>query len=318
VRKEILLVTDSSSTHADMIEGHLRSNDQSYLRLDTDKLLENARFSLVYFDGHINGYCRGMDREVELDSIKSVWWFNVEPPSSCFSIDDEDEQKWAVNESLACLITGLSSFDCVYVNHPSNINSAGNKLVQLKLANKFNLRTPSTLLSHNKAEILNFQTKHNLIYKTLSHPTIRKEGKEYAVYTSEIDRKMLEGADNLNTCINLFQEQVIKEVEYRVTVVDDDVFACEIHSQSCEQTSVDWRRYRFSEVPHYPTVLPNEVKNACIEITKELGLLYSTIDLAKDPNGDYWFFELNPNGLWGWIEILTGLQISKAISGLLV
>ena len=49
-----------------------------------------------------------------------------------------------------------------------------------------------------------------------------------------------------------------------------------------------------------------------------LGLLFATVDLKLTENRDARvFFEINPQGQFLYIEILTGLPISSAIAGFL-
>jgi glutathione synthase/RimK-type ligase-like ATP-grasp enzyme len=81
---------------------------------------------------------------------------------------------------------------------------------------------------------------------------------------------------------------------------------------------IDWRKYDIKNTPYYKHELPRNVKIKCLEINKTFGINYSCIDMALSPNGEYYFLELNPSGLWAWIEALTRLEISKEIANLLV
>jgi glutathione synthase/RimK-type ligase-like ATP-grasp enzyme len=49
------------------------------------------------------------------------------------------------------------------------------------------------------------------------------------------------------------------------------------------------------------------------EISSILEFKFGAIDLIKHPNGEYYFWENNPNGQWAWIEMDTGMLISQAI-----
>jgi hypothetical protein len=53
---------------------------------------------------------------------------------------------------------------------------------------------------------------------------------------------------------------------------------------------------------------------ALIELTKSLGLVYSTSDLRVTKDGSVVFFELNPDGQYLWTEIETNLPISLEIA----
>jgi len=52
-------------------------------------------------------------------------------------------------------------------------------------------------------------------------------------------------------------------------------------------------------------------------MTRDYGLEFSAIDLARHIDGTYVFFELNPNGQWAWVEQLTGLPLRYRLADLL-
>jgi glutathione synthase/RimK-type ligase-like ATP-grasp enzyme len=112
----------------------------------------------------------------------------------------------------------------------------------------------------------------------------------------------------------IFQQRIAKKVELRITVVREEVFTAEIHSQATPQAAVDWRRYPKPPVPHFPHKLSSSIAEKCLKLNARLGLEFSTIDMAITPEGKHVFFEINPNGQWAWIESLTGLPISMAVA----
>ncbi|WP_345005774.1 hypothetical protein [Snuella lapsa] len=109
--------------------------------------------------------------------------------------------------------------------------------------------------------------------------------------------------------INIFQNEISKEYELRVTVVNGKIFAAKIDSQSNDNTKLDWRkgRLKFSRYR-----LPQHIEEMCLRITSKLNLNFGAIDLIKTKN-NYVFLEINPNGQWVWIENDTGLNISDEI-----
>lgn len=111
----------------------------------------------------------------------------------------------------------------------------------------------------------------------------------------------------------LFQEYVEKETEIRVTVIGGSVFAAEIDSQSSLEGKDDWRKAGPGSLKTNPVQLPKSLSDKCLQIVKELGLNFGTIDLIKTPNGCYVFLELNPNGQWGWLEEATGESYTDAL-----
>lgn len=45
-----------------------------------------------------------------------------------------------------------------------------------------------------------------------------------------------------------------------------------------------------------------------------MGLRFGALDFIVDPDGQWWFLEINPNGQWAWIEDEIGLPISSALA----
>jgi len=313
--KYCLLVADSKCVHADMVEDRLKERSLPYFRFNTDDTLHTISFTATYQSGNIGGFIESGSHRLPFNEIKSIWWFGIKPPNIAFSANNESIRDWIINETSAGIITALTSLKCKFINHPSYIFSSNNKITQLALASQLGLLTPDTIISNNHIQLSDFaQAKSSVIFKTLSHPVVKKKDKDLLVYTSRVNTENLCNESSLKNCINLFQQEIKKSVEYRVTVVGDNCFACEIHSQSNAQTKLDWRKYNIPKTPHYPVELPERIAKACCKITKDLDLVFSAIDLIKDCYNNYWFLELNPNGLWAWIEILTGFPISDTIA----
>ncbi len=63
--------------------------------------------------------------------------------------------------------------------------------------------------------------------------------------------------------------------------------------------------------------LPDNMAAKLRALVSSRGLSFGACDLLRTGN-DYTFLEMNPNGQWGWLEIEAGLQISKALAGLVV
>ena len=53
-------------------------------------------------------------------------------------------------------------------------------------------------------------------------------------------------------------------------------------------------------------------------MVRDAGLLYGAFDLIVTPEGEHVFLELNPNGQYLWIELITGASLSEAMADLLV
>ena len=120
--------------------------------------------------------------------------------------------------------------------------------------------------------------------------------------------------------VTFAQNYVEKEFELRVTIVDDEVFACRIDSQLQEENhgKIDWRQGYDYGLRHSIFELPKEISEKCILFLRKMGLRFGCFDFILTPGGQYVFLECNPNGQWLWIEIETGMSISTAIAKSLI
>ena len=80
----------------------------------------------------------------------------------------------------------------------------------------------------------------------------------------------------------------------------------------------DWRRGDVDKLDHWVEPLPTDLADRCIRLVADYGLAFGAIDLARTPDDQWVFFELNPNGQWAWLEHKTGLPLSAALADLLL
>ena len=117
----------------------------------------------------------------------------------------------------------------------------------------------------------------------------------------------------------IFQEFVPAEVDLRVTVVGEELFAAAIHSQELPY-ALDFRLFletgsgvRMSATAAAAT----RWKTGLLRLLKHAGLRYGAIDMRRTPDGRYVFLEVNPAGQWRFVEEVTGQPITAAMAGLL-
>jgi glutathione synthase/RimK-type ligase-like ATP-grasp enzyme len=178
---------------------------------------------------------------------------------------------------------------------------------------------PETIMTSDVAVARDFLRRYpqGAIIKTIGSPSIHlPEGRAY-VYSNRITASDLPPNTSLNDSPLIVQRLIAKSVDVRVTVVGESIFATEIDSQRFEASRYDWRAAADQSGLHHPHRLPDNIARKCNRITAELGLSYSAIDLCVDDMGEYYFFEVNPNGEWAWIETEVGYPVSDAIVALL-
>jgi glutathione synthase/RimK-type ligase-like ATP-grasp enzyme len=208
----------------------------------------------------------------------------------------------------------LRSIGKRWLNSPVAILEAENKPKQLALACKLGFEVPETIITNKASTARKFVGDGRSIAKPLATALIEADGREQIIFTSHIEASHLDSDASIEAAPIIFQRQIIKQCDLRVTVVGSKVFAAEIHSQDHEETIVDWRKGSRPDLPHKIHGLPTSVAEKCVSLTRQFGLGFSAIDLVLDKLGNYWFLEINPNGQWAWIENRVGLPIAEAIA----
>jgi glutathione synthase/RimK-type ligase-like ATP-grasp enzyme len=312
----ILLLTHTQDTHADLVQTALKSLGAKCFRFDTDRITTDVGFEAFWDTHEWAGRIWRDTLTADFRDIHAVWWRRpVEPALT--SIADAGTRRWARDESFVGYSSVLSALPAAFLSSPEAIHAASNKAKQLAVARSLGFLTPETLITHAPEKARTFFERHpsgGLAIKPFkSMRIVADDGVERVLYTSRVGRAELKTADDIATSLHQFQQYIEKNLEIRATVVAGRIFAAEIHSQACERTKVDWRNYDIPRTPHHIHELPTNVREQCLAIVRFFQLEFGAIDLVLTPRGEYVFLEINPNGQWEWIEVLTGLPITKAL-----
>lgn len=201
------------------------------------------------------------------------------------------------------LLARVEIADAFVVNRPSAMATNSSKPYQAELIRAHGLAVPQTLVTTTPDAARDFITRHgSAIYKSVSD------------VRSAVTR--IDGAAALENVANAptqFQSYV-SGTDWRVHVIGDDVFACEIH---CDAD--DYRRAPLDNVPLRirEARLPAAVAARCHALAQSLGLPVTGIDLRRTPE-DLWFcFEANPAPAFTYYEAETGQPLAAAIVALL-
>lgn len=310
----ILIVSTRFDPHVDIVIKSLSKRRIPFVRFNTeDYPLKSSVSILLTSGGHYEALKVPNNPEVEGFNIKSVW-YRRPAPFEFPRIFSPQARVFAERETAATIRGLWDLLDCIWVNHPDKNRVAEIKLSQLKTAIQLGLEIPRTLVTNNPTEAERFISglKGDIVVKTLSGGAVLNENNPTAIFTNVLKPDDGKYLGNVRFAPTLFQEYVPKSVEIRTTVVGNQVFAAEIHSQSLEGTRHDWRR-KVLELVHKPHQLPKDIEQKCLSLVRSFGLHFGAMDLILTPRDRYVFLELNPNGQWAWIEDLTGLPITDAL-----
>jgi glutathione synthase/RimK-type ligase-like ATP-grasp enzyme len=318
----ILILTEEADPHADQVIEALRQRGAEWVRFDPGRFPARAEITVACTaTGQVRRRLWVEGETVDLDRVTAVWYRRPQPPAPHEAITDEPMREYVAEECRFTLNDLWHTLGCRWVPAPpSVIRRAELKVAQLQLAGTLGFVLPPTLVTNRPEAFLEFHRQHNAgVISKLAGPAFMKSFGEYFVrYTEIVSRRDLGYTDSIRYCPVLFQAYVPKRVELRVTVVGQEVFAAEIHSQESHHTRHDWRRYDFYQTTYLPHELPREVEQRCLQLVERLGLCYGAIDLILTPDDQYVFLEINPNGQYLWIEQETSLPISTAVCDLLI
>ncbi len=246
-----------------------------------------------------------------LEDFHSVWWRRPSPPRIDDSVTDPKVRRFCEAESDAFLKGALRSLRVPIVNDPFAEAVALRKPYQLSVARRVGVEIPETLISNNAESVRDFWRSlgGNCIYKPLTATSWAFT--ETRVLTEED----LAHLDRLRHAPIIVQEKIEKGVDVRVNVFGDAVYACEVKT-SIPQAALDWRVDMTAQ--WYDHDLPEDVADKLVALLRALKLHYGCIDMRRQPDGEYRFFEVNPSGQFLFAEIDTGQPLLRSLAELLL
>jgi glutathione synthase/RimK-type ligase-like ATP-grasp enzyme len=249
------------------------------------------------------------DGPLDLGQCRVIWWRRPQPFDIHEELDDPELQQFAHAEMYEAFAGMWNALDAVWMNPPRNDEVAHRKVYQLRVAQDVGLTVPETLITSDPEAARAFIARRGAgrtIYKAFS-ATERLWRETRLVKPEELTL-----IDNVAYAPVIFQEYVPAEVDLRITVVGDEIFAAEIHSQRTRYR-VDMRM-DINNALIAPVKLPAELEDGLHRLMAKLGLVYGAIDMRRSPDGAHIFLEINPAGQWLFIEEKTGQPISEAIA----
>lgn len=310
----ILCITHSQDFYTiDLFFEYLSTQKNPYFRLNSDRLNHLQKISINEDSFELTDE---FGNTIHSNDIQGVWHrkaWKISIPEEL----DQDFERVFLNEygSLRYnLITTLE--DIPWINPYENERKIdGNKMLQLKMAEKHNLMTPQTLFSNDEGKITAFFHQycsgkaiaklHGIIAKTMSG--------ENLISTMIIDEENLENLSDIAYCPMIFQPYIDKEYELRIMYVDGEFFTGKINNSE----NSDWRIAR-EEYFWSMYELPEAIKMNLTSMMNEMGLYMGAIDMIKGRDGNYYFLEVNPQGEWGMLQKELGFPIAERIADNLI
>lgn len=318
--KYVLLLTNREDITADYVVLELAKRKVPFFRFNTEDYPHKVFVSLHVTQKAIEGQFKSRDLTLPFHAISSVWYRRPSLPSFDHVELDPGLKEYCIKESYYALEGAVSTINCFWVSNPFMIRRAENKPLQLQSASNLGFRLPQTLISSDPTEIKSFYETcgHSVVIKPVRTGGFRYKDEDKIIFTNRLSDQDIAELNSSVPLPSIYQAMVSKKYDIRVTVIGEDVYATEIHSQEHSDSVIDWRRGENPRLPHEKHKLPAGIEDKCLRLTKHLGLQFSAIDLVLSRDDAYYFLEINPNGQWAWIEERTGYKLTNALVDLLI
>jgi len=310
-----------------LVMEHLFQMGVPLARLNGSDFDSRGNFSMSIEAGQVKVENERLD--LDLSYVQAVWFrrwqerqpfqginlFNEILPE-CFTVSQRVDSQLSQELRRVSSLLFAELDNAAWVSHPRT--SSLNKLEVLKLASRVGLETPATLVTTNKARLLQFASRGPVITKPIGQAMRFLLGNGlHLMYTQELSEETLRSLPN-QFFPSLFQEKIEKQYELRVFFLDGTCHSSAIFSQLDERTKSDFRSYN-DERPNriVPYRLPIEIEKSIGSLMDELGLETGSLDLIKTPGGRIVFLEVNPVGQFGMISSPCNYHLERKVAELL-
>ncbi|MEU6057410.1 ATP-grasp ribosomal peptide maturase [Streptomyces sp. NPDC047097] len=307
--RPVLVLTNPYDVTADTVLRLLAERRVPVVRVDPGADLHTgASLTATYRTGDQRGTLRTASRELDTTRVRSVWVRRPSPYEGPPGLSNQD-RRFAAEQGLWGAGGVLASLPGAhYVNHPWHNRAAEFKPAQLSTAQRCGFLVPSTVITNDPCEARNFaaQQPGGMVYKPLWNTPYRVDGEPHSVWVREVTGAEI--TDAVSVCPHLFQAEVDKAFDARVTAVGSRLFGVRIDSPD-----LDWRR-RQELMTCRQIAVPRSVAQLIVAYLAEFRLSYGAFDFAVTSAGDWYFLECNPNGQWAWQPARITAAIAQALT----
>lgn len=309
----ILIISSKTDDHTVPVFEQLKAKNADVQLFDFSEFPTRLSIVVSYKDGDREYRLLNGDEEIDLGTCNVIWWRRPQR----FEIDDRvvdpTAYEFAYSESLEAINGLLLALDAEWVNQPSHDEEASRKINHLRVAQEIGFKIPETLVTNSATEARAFVDTHGVrstVYKAFrALPEAWRE-------TRVLHPGELQMLSEVNLAPVIFQEYIPGNVDLRITVVGDQIFAAAIHSQTTDYP-IDYRA-DLASAKMERHELPEDITKKIHEFMNCLRLSFGAIDMRLTPDDQYVFLEINPAGLYDFVEGPTGLPITEAIADLLI
>lgn len=304
---KFLIPTEPDDSHAILVKLALeKMGYQTRLLFTADLPTKQKNSVCIDSSGYQWKSADEYDSVVEND-YDVVWWRRARKPFLPKDRTHPDDYKFVLRENVLFYesITDNMAPDAWWINTKDAAIKANSKLLQLKVAIQCGMKIPTTLCSNDPKDIRHFLLKHEdegVIYKPLCSNAWIEDAQIKISYTSKISFLGLPNNNILQISPGIFQKEINKKYELRVTCFGDYILAVKLNSQSHLEGKVDWRAIPDGKMTIETYKLPDDLENKIQHFMKTMNLEFGCLDFIVTNDGDYIFIEVNEQGQFLWIE----------------
>ena len=287
--KRVVLVTTASDLAADLVILCLKRRGTPFARFNQEDFPRRISISWPGYRGHGELVIAGEVLRVE--DVRSGWFRHPTEP-----IAPEPRCTWVVDfvsrETAGFLEGFWEATPWFWMNRPSCVGRAANKLVQLARAQELGFRVPATMITNRPEAARAFVRGRPAVAKTISGAGLVDGCTRYAVYTKAVTLEDIASAEAIRASPVIFQERVPNAFDLRVTVVGKRVFAIKISTRDGDGET-DWRAVDPSRLQYERYRLPAELEARSIALTDAFSLAFGALDFVQVVH------KASPLFLWG-------------------
>lgn len=325
MNKKIVMLTHSADLTGmlEELRKNLEDRGAEVMRFDTDRFPIDAQAGFAQSaDGEVIRF-RTDGQELCIEDGDAIWYRRASWAGKLPQDMDPQLRHGCVSESKALLLGILAAAPCFIMDSPDLVRRRGHKPMQQRLAREVGLATPRTLMTNDPDEARAFiaSCPGGAIAKMLSaFPIMDEDGVEQVVFTTALTDQHVAELDGLRFSPMVFQEQLQKRLELRITVIGTQMFAAAVDSARTEGAEVDWRERGVTLLRSWmPYTLPTEVERSLHQYMDRIGMQYSAIDIIVEPDGRHVFLEANPAGECFWLQYNSpNFPLSVALADVLL
>lgn len=292
---DVLVVTSLDDVTADLVITALHRRGVPVVRVDPADIGDPVVFSARVGAGgrDWSGLLSTGSRDLDLGRVRSVYWRRPSPWR--FDRLPGQARAFATAEARHGLGGLLAGLPVPYANHQVATQRAEFKPVQLQVAAELGFTVPATLITNDLAAARRFVTDHApAVYKAF-RGVPPAEGRTGAIWTQRVEAADLD--ESISVTAHLFQAEIVRKTDVRVTVVGRRVFASRIETPG---RLLDWRSGDWDRASYGSVDVPEPITKALHAYLDRFGLVFGCFDLAISDGRWHWI-ECNPNGQWGFL-----------------